>query len=676
MTTSIETEVRWNFREMLPSEINQDPVEREFFGDEPINVRLAREVIQNSLDASIAKKQNGDRKHGPPVRVRFSLAGLSNPLPAEKAAIYFRGLSKHLAPVSDLEEDIRVGAADGTLFKSDVPYLVVEDAGTTGLCGDVRQFDDSEDAPANDNDFYWFFRNVGRSGKGATDNGSWGLGKWVMPDVSEASTYLALTKTDQDLLLMGQSILKKHTIDGTRYASYGYLSVLDEHGLSLPLSMSEPNHRDMIQNFMSDFDIRFRHERGLSVVIPFPRIVHDEDDGEGDGTNAEELIAAVIHNYFYPIVNGWLEVVVEPENGGLPVIIDTNTIDDVVNQTATESEGEWSKGSYERLFSMVRQTQWFGGSEFVTLSSPPQTRDNYKHAADLRDLRSRYESSDLIPFRIETQIRSKQGERYDTAFNVFLQRLEDVNVGHDYYIRGTLSIPEMDFIQNYGALALVVVDENERLAAMLRDSEAPAHTSWRTNTDRVNKRWRSGQRHITSVRNSVKNILTVLETQESGLQKDAFADLFTLDTRSIAQDGSNRKRRKTVRTKVPELPRPNFSVYDVLGGFHIRYNQGTKLDSKRALLQAAYEMPRGNPLRSYTPLDFQLHGDGALEVQNSGCTVTPGEKPNQLLVCIEDEEEFGISVRGFDENRDLYIRLETVIDSTDETGGDVHDSQS
>ncbi len=50
----------------------------------------------------------------------------------------------------------------------------------------------------------------------------------------------------------------------------------------------------------------------------------------------------------------------------------------------------------------------------------------------------------------------------------------------------------MNFIQSYPVLALVLVNENEPLAAMLRDSEAPSHTSWRLNTDRVRKRWRAG----------------------------------------------------------------------------------------------------------------------------------------------------------------------------------------
>ncbi len=113
--------VRWRFREMSRAEINQDPVEREFFGDEPLNVRLAREVIQNSLDASLAKRQTGLRDVDEPVKVRFSLKGLVRPLPAHRAMKYFEGLWEHLNVIDDLDEGIKDRIASNSLTAQDVP---------------------------------------------------------------------------------------------------------------------------------------------------------------------------------------------------------------------------------------------------------------------------------------------------------------------------------------------------------------------------------------------------------------------------------------------------------------------------------------------------------------------------------------------------------------------------
>ena len=48
--------------------------------------------------------------------------------------------------------------------------MVIEDDRTIGLNGNWEQFDDTPEQSADGNDFYWFFRNVGRSGKRVSDN--------------------------------------------------------------------------------------------------------------------------------------------------------------------------------------------------------------------------------------------------------------------------------------------------------------------------------------------------------------------------------------------------------------------------------------------------------------------------------------------------------------------------
>ena len=114
------SEVKWRFRKMSPSEKNQGTVIGEFFGAEPINTRLAREAIQNSLDAGVDKALGNPAGAAGPVRVRFGLAGIGNPLPAERAARYFTGLAPHLAAMEE--------GQDTSILSGDVPYIVVEDA--------------------------------------------------------------------------------------------------------------------------------------------------------------------------------------------------------------------------------------------------------------------------------------------------------------------------------------------------------------------------------------------------------------------------------------------------------------------------------------------------------------------------------------------------------------------
>ena len=148
-------DIKWRFRKMSKAELNQDPMEREFFEDEPINTRLVRETIQNSLDAGIARISRPiPGSSSEPVRVRFSLAGIHSPLPAQLAAKYFTGLAPHLDSLNEINDSIARRAAQGDLVRGGVPFIVIEDEGTVGLEGDWEQFDDNESLPADNNHFY------------------------------------------------------------------------------------------------------------------------------------------------------------------------------------------------------------------------------------------------------------------------------------------------------------------------------------------------------------------------------------------------------------------------------------------------------------------------------------------------------------------------------------------
>lgn len=375
--------VEWRFRKMQKSEMNQDPMEREFFEGEAINTRLVREAIQNSLDAGTSRlPANGNAAE--PVRVRFSLAGIHKPLAADMARKYFVGLAPHIDALTEADETISRRAAHGDLAHDGVPYIVIEDAGTVGLDGNWEQYNDSESEPADKNHFYWFFRNVGRSGKGDSDNGSWGLGKWVFPDASHASAYIAVTRriSDDETLLMGQAVLTKHDIDGTRYAPYGYFATFDTDGFQQPMRYSEPSQRSFIDGCISDFGLKYRNDAGLSIIIPFPRI-----DDEDTRIETPKMIAAIVHNYFYPIVRRKLEVTIDEGDGSPPIEITADTIDDALSQADLDESGERSIEGYRKLFDLCRKSMALADDDYIEMSAQDlaQFGDDNAHIPGLRN---------------------------------------------------------------------------------------------------------------------------------------------------------------------------------------------------------------------------------------------------------------------------------------------------
>ena len=663
--------IKWHFREMSRPEMNQDIELGEMFGEEavnePLSVRLVREVIQNSLDASIVKKvKGGERTVEAPVRIRFSLEGLSNPLSTSKTRRYFSGLQEHLKCVEGLDNSVRLKVNANQLLEQEVPFIVIEDSGTTGLRGDPWLSRDPELEATESEDFYWFFRNIGRSGKDATENGSWGLGKWVFPDASGASTFFALTTTDKDTLLMGQSVLSEHYFGKTKFSPHGHWSIREDDGFAIPLCLSNPEQKSIIEDFILDFGLTERDKTGLSVVIPFPRVDQDPED-TSYCINTKSLAKAVIQNYFYPIVLGYLDVRISGEPGKMPAEITKSTIDDMVDVVDETGSGQWTKLSYRRVFQMLRDIKQLRTSDYKILTSPPTMEDDYKHAKYLRNLERKYYDGGLLPFEIQTTVRPKNDTNKDTKFNVYIKRELSLENGHDYFVRGTLSIPRMNYIKNYKVLALIVVDETELLAAMLRDSEPPAHTMWRPQAKRVRDRWIAPQRRINAVRDTVKNILWHLEGQQSGLQKDAFLDLFKLNDTNNANAANDSGESGRGTTGTPNPPNMNgkpspFTVSPTKDGVSIRASTQAGEFPERIVVLAAYDVPRGDPFKKFNEYDFAFRGKNHLRVNLVGGEILENDQArpigaNAIRLKVKDRIKFNFKITGFDQLRDVVIKI-------------------
>jgi RNA polymerase sigma factor (sigma-70 family) len=149
----------WIFSPVSASSVRRDPNETELFKTEQAGEgeyagtdALVREVIQNSLDA-------GHREE--PVRVRFALHS-NNDMPAKnRLSHYF----SRLEPALEFRE---IGFSEGV---PQLPngFLVCEDFGTSGLAGDPNLVTDPLKGSKERQDFFWFWRNIGRSGKTGDD---------------------------------------------------------------------------------------------------------------------------------------------------------------------------------------------------------------------------------------------------------------------------------------------------------------------------------------------------------------------------------------------------------------------------------------------------------------------------------------------------------------------------
>jgi len=610
---------------MQRGELNVDPIQSEFFTVDAIGGltdALVRECIQNSLDAA---------QPGKKVRIRFWLSGAENAVSASSSSPYFAEIRPHLEAKGSGLRTVP-GATE------DVSFLVIEDFETRGLRGDPLQEKDEGGAK---NDFYYFWRNVGRSGKEEKDRGHWGLGKNVFPASSRINTFFGLTVTDLKPapLLMGQSVLKVHEIQKQRRYPYGYFGEIQADGFALPMADS-----GFLGQFADDFCIARKQEPGLSLVIPFP---HED-------ISADKIVRSAIRQYFFPLLAGALMVVVG--TNGTEVILDDEKLIAYVNGMEEEFRRE--------IESLLQLGAWaHDASEFVAVAdtppeSSPQWSQDSLSAEAISALRPRFEKGERLAFQVPLYVKPKEGVSQASHFKVFVQRDLGMNSHRPVFVREGLIVTDAVKIKLSGVESLVVIDDKP-LATMLGDAENPAHTEWQPRSAHFRGRYHHGERTLAYVKNSVAQLVQLLTTSKEESDPAALADIFFLpkppEPEEIRKDTIKKPKpgeKPPAPPVPPEPPEVRIRVTKLSGGFAV-HGVGDGPPPDRVVVRVAYEIRRGNPFKRYQTADFELEktpieivADGAAPMEISGNRLVVGDlKPG-----------FKVAVTGFDSARDLVAR--------------------
>ena len=630
--------MKWHFRRYAAGEKTRDPIQGEFFATEAIRnpaEALIREGIQNSLDAQL-KDDGGEPLEA--LRVRLFLATGKHALPAKRASRWFEGAWSHFeAPGNGLRE--APGKNDACSF------LVYEDFNTTGLEGDVKQqFDKGVRNP-----FFYFFRAEGRSAKSELDRGRWGVGKYVFPRSSRISSIFGLTvrATDKAMLLMGTSVLKSHVAEDIHFTPDGYFG--EPHKGSdfiLPLSDSK-----ILTQFTADFRITRTEESGLSIVVPWL----DEEFTQ------EQLIEAVVRDYFYPILAGALVVVVETPDTKME--INDATLEEVV----LGLEGDLS----EELIDLVDLGEWASSrkpQEIVKLTPAnperPEWVDGLIPPDQLKPLRRRFERGERIAVRASLTSRQKgstREKREETYFDIFLKQSGNES-GRPVFVREGIIISDIrgSGTRARGVRSMVIV-EHKPLATLLGDSENPAHTQWQKDSSNFKGKYIYGGSCIEFVTKSVASLVRFLSGDEDEEDPSLLLDFFSLPATDVEEQETKRKRKRrrgedSDEDNIVVEPRlKRFRVQKVPGGFTVvRGDVGTKPPAMLDV-RVAYDLRRGNPLSKYHPADFRL-GKGDIRIEDHEGMKIVNQEENRLLVEIH-KPEFKLTVAGFDQNRDLFVNV-------------------
>jgi hypothetical protein len=610
---------------MQRGELNVDPIQSEFFSIEALDgltEALVRETIQNTLDAG---------QPGKKVKVRFWLSGSDDAVSFKLADQYFPALWPHLQAKGS-------GLQSVPAITEDVPFLTIEDFQTRGLRGNPTQ---EKDEAGTKNDFYYFWRNVGRSGKEEKDRGRWGLGKNVFPASSRINTFFGLTVRDEQPrgLLMGQSVLKVHEIQGERRYPYGYFGVTQEDGFAMPTGDAS-----FLAKFAADFSITRKDELGLSLVIPFP----DSD------ITQERILRSVIRQYFFPILAGAL--VVSVGSNGSEKYLDESSLLAHVNGMDEAFRREIEP--FLKLAEWACHVDNFIEVKDLPPEISPQWSENSVPAEVTSVVRPKFESGEHLAFRVPLLVKPKDGTTQSSYFKVFLQRDLGLENHRAAFIREGLIVTDATKTKLSGVYAIVVIDDKP-LATLLGDAENPAHTEWQSRSAHFKGRYHQGAPTLSYVKNSVAQLVQMLTSSKENSDPTALADVFFVPK---AQDPEE-SRKLTIKkpTPGPEPPgpqpvpgpnRPAVRVTQLKGGFAVHGLAGSTLP-EFVRVTVAYEIRRGNAFKRYQPADFELD-KAPLQVSSEGATVH--QSGLNRMVIGDLKPDFKVVVTGFDAARDIVVR--------------------
>ena len=645
----------WVFARLSGAAVRRDPQETELFKTEDAGEgeyagtdALVREVIQNSMDAG-----TGDG----PVRVRFSLHGNGSLPASERIASYFGRLQPGLA-YRDISFD-----------QSGVPqlphgYLVCEDFGTRGLGGDPYRATDPPEGTKGE-DFFWFWRNIGRSGKTGDDLGRWGLGKTVYRAASRVGCMLGLTvrHSDGKKLLMGQAVLRIHAHNGTEYAPEGFwCRGCNDSDTPLPI-----DDEAALAQFASEWNLARRDEPGLSVVVPY---VADE-------LQAESILRLAAVNFFVPIVTK--KLVVEIAGDGLPggqsdYRVDDQTIGSVCKKLSWTGKArqklnapppvEFAKTCFG-LATKVVSTKLLGESRVPSMTEEAFAPDSLKR------LRQKYADEELVAIRVQSALPKKAAAYEIGELHVYLQRTAVNDRFEAYYVREGMTITRLNSKPSLrGTRALVTVDPGP-LASLLGDTEGPSHISWDTSNDeRPNRVWKTWKGRVKFFAKIVDSLVELLTPPPEKADFDLLSDFF-----SIEQIESPQRKRKPKpdgeRTRDFDPPEPSPRWYRMNGkegGFQISDSNQLPTPVGAILrVSVAYDMPSGNPMKHWSPFDFDFRTkNGSIKVKGKG--ISAGTKGGNVIEMKIEEEDFSLTASGFDIHRDLIVRIDEVHEEPEDAG--------
>jgi hypothetical protein len=349
----------------------------------------------------------------------------------------------------------------------------------------------------------------------------------------------------------------------------------------------------------------------------------------------------------------------------VPMTLDAEHIEEVVKRI-TWNGPKRSKRHVAPPIAFARRcltASDFVETELLGAERVPDLTETSFSEANLKALRERYLDGKLTSVRVRIALPQKQGETLKGNLDVHLERLNDGFRYDSYFVREGMTITKINSSPSLrGVRALVVVDPGP-LAQLLGDTEGAAHEDWDKSADRPDLTWKKGWKgRVGFVRSIVDRLADVLTPSTNEPDFELLSDFFSVPRLEGPQRQRGPGDEKPDEPQMePVTAKPKwFRVTERAGGFTVSRDTMAALPQNPALrVSVAYDIPRGDPLRNWSPFDFEISrgkDDPGLSAKGRG--ISAARPHGNVVVLTNIQDDFYFTINGFDRHRDLYIKVD------------------
>lgn len=656
----------WKFHRLAKDEVKNDPQEISFFQDEALKTIvdcLVREDIQNRLDAKAdtpPQTQSGSPGNKVPVLLKVRVACGRDALRPDAAAKWFEHFPEHCNSKKVLEHLNK--SSPLSLSTDPVPYVLLECFNTTGLRGDPLQTRDPDEPENPRNDFFWFVRNMSRTGKRRGTRGKWGIGKIVYPASSDIHSYFVLSRRAESpsTVLIGRATLVIHkAADDNEYSGQGFWGRFDDaEQSSFAAPLTDETDAETISSFRNDFGIRRTNEIGTSIVIPYAK----------KEITAKSFAFSSVRFYYWEILNGNLEIVISGDDGSEYRINATTLTSEFIRQTFSEDDELLNRLCDQIDFARTIVFRPETVCSFRMLRRPNNLSAYYDDLPELfgadqwKSLEEKFKQEELVAIRVPVSFTlSGNSEVIEDHYRLFMQKLSEGDPDGIFVRDGLTIVGEKlsgrTLVRAMSCIERHVIDGGNSpcLSDFCGDAEPPAHTAWIQTNPNFQK---YGQKNLLQFIRSFPSILT-RRLSDNLKEKNQYAlvDFFGVD-----DDSGNEKPKQANRKRGRKSPtQPNkqyvrkpvgYRIDSYKGGFVVAATDGFVRTPTSIYVKVAYAAEGiADPFAAYDLADFDCRKEGTIKLTLTHARI--GSREINSFVFIPERPEFKIVVSGFDDKRDL-----------------------